>query len=159
MKVNSTKALLLATILTLLTFMGSADAQITKGSMPTIIPDPLVLENGDGDPTWLHEHHLIQNIGASWFNGKVGDWPGTAMLFRVVGANHQGDVIALTPRTLDSIEDQFLRSEIASVVVHRFNCDEITLQAKGPCESIAIGMTVIRSPSDNRFPEWSIPEK
>tara|TARA_R110000787_G_scaffold98478_1_gene202465 strand:- start:85 stop:450 length:366 start_codon:yes stop_codon:yes gene_type:complete len=121
--------------------------------MPISISEPLVLENGDGDPNWLHERHFVQNINPSWFSGKIGDWYETALLFRVVGPNHEGELIALTPRTQGTIEEQLLTSDVASVIVHRFKCDETVLQTGVPCESSAIGMTVLRSPNDTRFPE------
>ncbi len=117
------------------------------------LSEPLVLEEGDGDPSWLHERHLVQRVNPSWFSGRMGDWYGSALLFRVVSANHAGELVALTPRTRAPIADQLRYDGVSSVIVHRFHCDAATLERDGSCESTAIGMTVLRRKGDTRFPE------
>lgn len=121
--------------------------------MPDDVSETLVLEDGDGDPSWLHECHLVQHISPSWFSGKMGDWYGSALLFRVMGPNLVGELVALTPRTRATIADQLRSDGVASVIVHRFDCDAATLERSGSCESTAIGMTVLRRQDDARFPE------
>lgn len=134
------------------TLIGCA-AQNDGHAMLHDLSEPLVLEDGDGDPSWLHERHLVQHISPSWFSGRMGDWYGSALLFRVVGPNHEGELVALTPRTQATITDQLRADGVASVIVHRFVCDAATLERNGNCESTAIGMTVLRRRDDPRFPE------
>lgn len=117
------------------------------------LSEPLVLEDGDGDASWLHERHLVQHISPSWFSGRIVDWYGSALLFQVVSDNHAGDLVALTPRTRISIADQLKANGVASVIVHRFDCDAPTLEQRGSCGSAAIGMTVLRRQDDTRFSE------
>jgi hypothetical protein len=128
-------------------------AQSHGHPMSDDLSEPLVLEDGDGDPSWLHERHLVQHISPSWFSGAIGDWYGSALLFRVLGPNHAGELVALTPRTQATIGDQLRTDGAASVIVHRFSCDAATLERNGSCESTAVGMTVLRKQDDTRFPE------
>ena len=92
--------------------------------------------------------NLVEHVSASWFSGRMGDWYGAALLFRVLGPNHVGEHVALTPRTQMAIEDQLRWRGVASVIVHRFDCDLATLQEGASCESTAIGMTVLRRQND-----------
>lgn len=131
----------------------SAGAQIGGEAMPMTLSEPLVLEEGDGDPIWLRERHFVQHVNASWFSGEIDDWYGTALLFRVMGPNHAEELIALTPRTMNAIGEQLISTGVASVIVHRFSCDETVLKKGELCDTSAIGMTVLRSPNDTRFPE------
>jgi hypothetical protein len=117
------------------------------------LSQPLVLEDGDGDPSWLHQRHLVEHTSPSWFSGRMGEWYGSALLFRVLGPNHAGELVALTPRTQATIADQLRADGTASVIVHRFGCDAATLEQNGSCESTAIGMTLLRRQGDTRFPE------
>ena len=103
-----------------------------------------VLEDGDGDPDWLHERHIVEHISRDGFRGLVGEWYGEALLFRVIGPNHKGEIIALTPRTVGEISEQLSKNEIASVIVHRFQCGEKALRDGEACNSSAIGMSVLR---------------
>jgi hypothetical protein len=103
-----------------------------------------ILEDGDGDPDWLHERHIVEPLSLDGFRGLVGEWYGDALLFRVIGPNHKGEIIALTPRTLGEISEQLNKNEIASVIVHRFQCGEEALRDGEACNSSAIGMTVLR---------------
>jgi hypothetical protein len=121
--------------------------------MPNDLSQPLVLEDGDGDPSWLHQRHLVEHISPTWFSGTMGEWYGSALLFRVLGPNHAGEIIALTPRTQATIADQLEADGTASVIVHRFSCDAASLEQNGSCESTAIGMTLLRRQGDSRFPE------
>ncbi len=134
------------------TLVGCA-AQGHGHAMSSELSEPLVLEDGDGDPSWLHQRHLVQHVNPSWFSGRMGDWYGSALLFRVLGPNHAGELVALTPRTMATIEDQLRADGTASVIVHRFGCDAATLERDGPCESTAIGMTILRRRGDARFSE------
>jgi hypothetical protein len=117
------------------------------------LSETLVLEDGDGDPSWLHQRHFVQHISPAWFSGRMGDWYGSALLFRVLGPDHEGEIVALTPRTQATIADQLRTDGVASVIVHRFACDAATLEQIGSCESTAIGMTVLRKQDDARFAE------
>lgn len=117
------------------------------------ISEPLILEDGDGDPSWLHERHLVEPVTRDWFSGKIGEWYGTALLFRVLGPNHEGELIALTPRTIGTIEGSLQSGGCASVIVHRFACDEEAMRSGASCKSSAIGMTVLRRADDPRWPD------
>jgi hypothetical protein len=139
-------------VLLVATLVGCA-AQGDGHAMSDDLSETLVLENGDGDASWLHQRHLVQHISPGWFSGRMGDWYGSALLFRVLGPNHVGEFVALTPRTQATIADQLRTDGVASVVVHRFSCDAATLERNGSCESTATGMTVLRKQDDTRFPE------
>ena len=138
-------------VLLVIALAGGA-AQIHGHAMSDDLAEPLVLEDGDGDPSWLNQRHLVQHVSPNWFSGRMGDFYGSALLFQVLGPNHAGEFVALTPRTQAPIADQLRTDGVASVIVHRFACDAATLGQNGSCESTAIGMTVLRRQHDARFP-------
>jgi hypothetical protein len=115
-------------------------------SMSELSLQRYILEDGDGDPDWLHERHVVEHLTLDGFEGLAGEWHGDALLFRVIGPNHKGEIIALTPRTVGEISEQLSKNEIASVIVHRFQCGEEALRDGETCNSSAIGMTVLRKP-------------
>lgn len=104
-----------------------------------------ILEDGDGDPDWLHERHIVEHVSSDGFSGLSGDWYGNALLFRVVGPNHEGEIIALSPRTVGEIPEQLKTNGFASVIVHRFACEETVLRSGEASSSSAIGMTILHS--------------
>lgn len=108
-------------------------AQSQGHGMSDNLSQPLVLEDGDGDPSWLHQRHLVEHISPTWFSGRMGEWYGSALLFRALGPNHAGEIVALTPRTQATIADQLEADGMASVIVHRFSCDAETLEQNGSC--------------------------
>ena len=115
------------------------------------IGQSFILENGDGDPEWLHQRHRVEYVDRDWFSGEVEGRPGGVLLFRVTGWPHRGEFVALSSRWRSSIEEQMQENGAASVVVHRFLCESSVLERGEPCETRAIGMTVLRHADDRRF--------
>jgi hypothetical protein len=109
-----------------------------------------VLEDGDGDPNFMHMRHEVRMARETWFPGHILGEP--AILFIIVGTAHKGQYVALRSRWTQSIEDQMLTNGFASVSVDVIGNPTPTFGTNYPTEDrIGGGMTVLRRSGDRRF--------
>jgi hypothetical protein len=109
-----------------------------------------ILEPGDGFPEFMRVRHELRVAHAPWFNGIARGH--SAILFVVLGPEHEGRYVALQPRTMASINEQMSRSGMASVVVNLIN-NSSQSYGQAAQDVTAVGMSVLRRPGDARFPE------
>lgn len=102
-----------------------------------------ILEDGDGDPAFMHIKHELMRAEKNWFHDIIQDQP--AELFIIVSSNHYGSYIALSSRINMSIEEQIERNGFASVVVNLIQNPTETFGANPESDSVPIGMTILRS--------------
>ncbi|MNQ89982.1 hypothetical protein D3C85_1053070 [compost metagenome] len=108
-----------------------------------------VLEDGDGDPEFMHETHEVVERHEDWFDGFARGQIGK--LFQILGPKHQGQYVVLTPRRMLSIEQQMADSGYASVVVNLVLNSTATYGDDPLGDVAAIGMTTLRRRVDPRF--------
>lgn len=106
------------------------------------------LDGGDGYCAFFRDSLLLSRVDETWFSGKVGKW-GDAILFKVIGGQHNGRYIAFTSRVTISIEQQFRRGDWASVVVHDIKNPTMSFAGRDS-DSDPCGMAAIQLISDNR---------
>lgn len=111
--------------------------------------DIYILEDGDGDPEFMHVRHEVRFADEPWFTDSVYGQP--ASLFVVLGPQHQGRYVALTSRWTESIEEQLLEFGIASVAVNLVENATSTFGQDQTRDLRGVGMTVLRRPDDSRF--------
>jgi hypothetical protein len=71
-----------------------------------------VIDGGDGDQWLFGSYMLLERVVAPWFQSGPNSW-----LMRVIGGTHTGLVLALSPRTLGSIDQAIATDGSKSVVV------------------------------------------
>jgi len=109
----------------------------------------LVLENGDGNPDFMHVKHQVRFVEEHWFNGQARGQ--AAHLFVVISDEPTRKYVALSSRRAISIEDQMLESGMASVVVNIVLNPTNTYGQDIIADARAVGMTVLRRIDDPRF--------
>ena len=76
------------------------------------------IDGGDGDQNLFDAPLILQRVVADWFDGHVGQSYEDAWLVRVINGSKAGLLLALTPRTMGSIDTDIIEHGWKSVVVH-----------------------------------------
>lgn len=101
------------------------------------------IDGGDGDQDLFGDPLILQRVAAPWFDGRVEDFIGEAWLVRVAEGPKTGLLLALTPRTLGSIDDGITSHGWKSVIVHGIDYPGYDADAYGARSAIG-GMTFIQ---------------
>lgn len=113
------------------------------------IGDVYLLEDGDGDPTFMHVQHVIEVVEEDWFNGTARGEP--AQLFQISGPYHVGRFVALVPRTAMALDEQMITRGFASVIVNLVENATDTYGVSPMDDCFAIGMTVLQRLDDRKI--------
>lgn len=101
------------------------------------------IDGGDGDQDLFGDPLILQRVAAPWFDGRVGDFIGEAWLVRVTEGRKTGLLLALTPRTLGSIDVGIALHGWKSVIVHGIDYPCYDADVYG-ARSLIGGMTFIQ---------------
>jgi hypothetical protein len=98
------------------------------------------VDSGDGDPRFFGAPLILKRTNASWFPDRIPEW-GKAMLFMIMDGPLAGEYIALTSRTTDTLEEQFVHGG-ASAVVHQIKNPTISF-GKNESDFHPVGMAYV----------------
>jgi len=111
-------------------------------------PQTYVIDGGDGDQTYFSAPIYLTDTKADWFSGAV--LRGEGRLMRAVKGKHAGKYFVLSPRGNESIEAQFARNSVASVIVHIVNNPTPSFDG-GEKDATAFGMAVLQYSKRRRW--------
>jgi hypothetical protein len=115
--------------------------------MVLLTNDLWVLEDGDGDPAFIHMKHKVRVAQAEWFPGQIMEHAAT--LVEVVGGPYQGRYVTLISRVLQPIDEQMAEQGFANVVARPIRNSTSSFDERTDLE--IGGMTVLRRIDDVRF--------